>query len=79
MKFTGNIDVLKGMQIKELDLGGCRNLEGNIEVFEGMQLKELNLNYCKNVEGEITPQMVEWLSSIEEKNLNDCGKLVLSG
>ena len=24
----GNIDVLKGMQIKELNLGGCRNLEG---------------------------------------------------
>jgi len=53
MKFTGNIDVLKGMQIKELDLGGCRNLEGNIEVFEGMQLKMLNLEYCENLKGDI--------------------------
>ena len=29
--------------------------------------------------GEITPSMVEWLSSIKEKNLNNCGKLVLTG
>ena len=29
--------------------------------------------------GEITPQMVAWLSSIKEKNLNNCGKFVLTG
>ena len=29
--------------------------------------------------GEITPQMVAWLSSIENKNLNNCGKFVLTG
>ena len=28
---------------------------------------------------EITPSMVKWLSSIKEKNLNYCGKLVLTG
>ena len=38
----------------------------------------ISLAYYKHT-GEITPQMVEWLSSIEEKNLNYCGKLVLTG
>ena len=29
--------------------------------------------------GEILPSMVEWLSSIKDKKLNDCGKFVLTG
>ena len=29
--------------------------------------------------GEITPQMVAWLSSIKDKDLNYCGKFVLTG
>ena len=29
--------------------------------------------------GEITPQMVAWLSSIKQKDLNNCGKFVLTG
>ena len=29
--------------------------------------------------GEITPELVTWLSSIEEKNLNGCGKFTLVG
>ena len=37
-----------------------------------------SLAYYKHT-GEITPQMVEWLSSIEKKDLNHCGKLVLTG
>ena len=29
--------------------------------------------------GEITPQMYQWLLSVEEKNLNGCDKLTLTG
>ena len=29
--------------------------------------------------GEISPSMVKWLSSIEDKDLNSCGKFVLTG
>ena len=29
--------------------------------------------------GEITPELVTWLSSIENKNLNGCGKFTLVG
>ena len=49
---SGDIEVFKGMQIKELNLRLCGQLTGNIEVFEGMQIKELNLTSCGNLRGE---------------------------
>ena len=45
--------------------------------------QQLELHFPANTHifllGEITPSMVEWLSSIEQKNLNNCGKFVLTG
>ena len=50
---------------------------GWVQVGEGSR-QQLQLNPLPPL-GEITPSMVEWLSSIETKKLNHCGKFVLTG
>ena len=78
------------MALTKLDLGGCSKLTGTLppymqrysgqnRVTPGQRLLHPSLVTPPNHAGEITPPMVECLSSIDYKGLDGCGKLVLTG
>ena len=77
-ELTGNLSSLPS-SVTSLDLDACSKIRGDLGVLGALNLTVLNLADCDQVKGEITPHMVAWLSGIRQKNLNGCGRLVLTG
>ena len=77
-ELTGNLSSVPS-SVTNLNLAECSKIRGDIGVLGVLNLTVLNLANCDQVMGNITPHMVAWLSTIREKNLNGCGRLMLTG
>ena len=79
MKFTGKSSKRPGQRIMLGMVGISRLLpQGNVLNAPGSFLW-LTIILPPTGTGEITPELVTWLSSIKNKNLNGCGKFTLVG
>ena len=66
--------------VVHLNLAYCPHIRGRLQSLQNCEhLESLMLEGCSMIEGGITPSLVDWLSGLAVKNLNSCGRLVLTG